>query len=259
MPEPDESPAGKPTRWIGSSPVPENDRDRERRRRFADDTQDLPIVEEPAPQIQYVPVPVPVPYQPPVHPHGRPPKRRVWPWLLLLSLIACLGCCGGCAAWVLPYFQQYPATALTTANVPGLTIVEDAALTTEARALRRDSVESDQLGEQRFAVIYADTARRQQRVVLFGATRFIGKTAEDLDVALDRLGASVPLTGRREVDPGGLDGEQRCASGRFRNAPAAMCAWADHGSIGVVLFPGREVDASAILLQEIRAAVIKRH
>jgi len=257
MPEPDD-----PTRWIGSSPVPESDKERERRRRFADETLDLPTA-EPEPEVRYVPVPVPVHYPPPqyqqpMYPHGRPPKRRKWPWVLLIMAMLCLGCCGGCAAWVQPYFQQYPASATVTATVTGLTVVNDPALTTEANRLRRESVETEQFGEGRFTVVYGDAGDRQRRVVLFGATRFIQNSGKDLDAALDRLGPSVALANRREVDPGAMRGEQRCGTGRFRNTAVAVCGWADHGSIGIALFTGRDVDASALLLHQIRSATIQR-
>jgi hypothetical protein len=248
-----------PTRWIGSSPVPDSDKERERRRRFDDDTlADF----EPEPEVRYVPVPVPVPYPPqyqqPMYPHGRPPKRRKWPWVLLIMTMLCVGCCGGCAAWLQPYFQQYPASATTAATVTGLTAINDAALIAEGNRLRRESIESEQFGEGRFTVVYADAGDRQRRVVLFGATRFIQNSGPDLDAALDRLGASVALTGRREVDPGALRGEQRCGTGRFRNANVAVCGWADHGSIGIALFTGRDVDASGLLLHQIRGSVVSR-
>jgi hypothetical protein len=258
MPDPD-SPEGKPTKWIGSSRVPDSDNERERRRRFADETLDLPIAEQPEPEVRYVPVPVHYP-PPPGYPYQpRPPKRRKWPWVLLIMTILCVGCCGGCAAWVQPYFQQYPASATPTATVTGLTVVSDQTLTAEGNRLRGESVESEQFGEGRFTVVYADAGDRQRRVLLFGATRFIQNSGKDLDAALDRLGASVALANRREVDPGALRGEQRCGTGRFRNAPVAVCAWADHGSIGIALFTGRDVDASGLLLHQIRSAVISRH
>jgi hypothetical protein len=273
MATPDETPTERqPAKWVGSASVPENDRTRRRR---TDDTLDLPIEERvpPPPEIRYVHVPVHVPvpvpaygqryappppgYRPPMPPPQYRRRRRKWPWVFAFLMLACLGCCGGVVAWAKPYYDQYPATAVTTAAVTGLKVIDDSAAIQTAERLR-DAVESSQLDESRFVVVYADQGNRQSRVTVFGATRFVGDPKKDLDAALGKLTQDLQLNGLREVDAGPLGGEQRCGTGKLDGKSIALCAWADHGSLGVALFAGRTVEAGHELLLNIRGAVIQR-
>lgn len=251
MATPDETPTEpRPATWVGSASVPRYE-----------ETLDLPVHERvpPAPpEIRYVPVPV---YGPP--PRYAPPqvimkrRRRKWPWVLGFFALLCLGCCGGCVAWARPYYEQYPATAVTTAAVTGLKIVDDTAATRTGERLR-GAVESSQLDEARFIIVYADQTNRQSRVTVFGTTRFVTDPKKDLDAALGKLTDDLQLNGVREVDAGPLGGEQRCGTGKLDGKAVALCAWADHGSLGVALFAGRSVEASHDRLQDIRNAVIQR-
>ena len=262
---PEESPTERqPAKWVGSASVPQGDPNR-RRRQF-EDTLDLPVVQEPAapPQIRYVPVPVPGP--PPPHgaypPAGyQPPRyrrrRRKWPWVMLLLAALCLGCCGGAVAWAKPYWDQYPATAVPGATVPGLTKIEDSTAKRNADRLRK-SIDSDHLDEADFTAVYQDVDNRQQRVTVFGATRFIVDPERDLDASLRKLTADLQLKDVREVDEGPFGGHQRCGTGRLAEQAISVCAWADHGSIAVALFTRRTLEESGPMLHNIRGSLIQR-
>jgi hypothetical protein len=60
------------------------------------------------------------------------------------------------------------------------------------------------------------------------------------------------------VYSGPLGGQERCGSGRLDGRAVSVCAWADHGSLGVGLFAGRSIEGSSPMLQDIRAAIIQR-
>ncbi|GAA0734171.1 hypothetical protein Drose_32165 [Dactylosporangium roseum] len=281
---PDESPTlrqpaepGSPT-WVGSASVPPGG---SRRRRQWEDTLDLPAepqtlqqpVAPPQPEIRYVPVPVPG------HPHGgygplphgyRPPppgyappppayrrRRRKWPWVLLFLFALCAGCCGGSYAWARPYWVQYPATVDTAATVPGLTRTSDAAAKKTAEQLQT-SLTSDHLDESGFTVTYQDATNRQQRVIVFGATRFITDPARDLDASIRKLGTKIQISDVREVDPGVFGGEQRCATSRVDGRSAAVCGWSDHGVIAIAVFTGKSVDQAATATRNLRGSIVRR-
>jgi hypothetical protein len=269
----------RPATWVGSAAVRPGDSTKRRPR--ADDTLDLPIDERlpPPPEIRYVHVPVPVygpppgpprsgrrPPQPPpgyAPPRSAPPppqyrrRRRKWPWVLLFLFALCAGCCGGAYAIARPYWDEYPATAEIDAKVAGLNPVEDKTAQKTADRLRK-AVESDQVDEARFTVVYADPGNKQSRVTVFGTTRFITDPKKDLDAAMGKLTADLQLANLREVDAGALGGEQRCGTGKLDGKAVSMCAWADHGSMGVAVFAARTVEASSPILQNIRAGVIQR-
>ena len=251
----------KPATWIGSAALPV---------RRLDDTLDLPIDERvpPPPEIRYVPVPVypprygpppPVRYAPPP-PRYAPPqyrkRHRKWPWVLLTMALLCGGCCGGAFLWSKSIYDQYPATAVTDAAVAGLTSVEDASADKIVDRLR-GTIDTEQIDEARFSVVYRDTSRR--RVTVFGTTRLVSDPKKAIDASMTQLTGQLQLTDVHKVDAGPLGGQERCGSGRLDGRSVAVCAWADHGSMGVGLFAGRSVEGSAPTLQEIRAAIIQRN
>ncbi|WP_432979118.1 hypothetical protein [Dactylosporangium sp. CA-233914] len=283
----DESPTQRqpatPT-WIGSASVPPGG---SRRRRQWEDTLDLPAQPEtpprprtldlpaaPArkpqrgsePQIRYVPVvppgygPLPPGYRP--GPFPPPPqfrrRRRKWPWVMLFMLVLCAGCCGGSYAWARPWWVQYPASVNVEATVTGLNKVNDAASTKTAEQLRT-ALTSDHLDESGFTVAYQDTTDGKARILVFGATRFITSPGRDLDASLRKLGTKIQVQNVREVDPGALGGEQRCAASRLDGRSATVCGFADHGAIAIAVFAGKSVEPASAALQNIRASIITRH
>ena len=177
--------------------------------------------------------------------------------MLLFLFAMCAGCCGGAYAIARPYYDEYPATAEVDAKVAGLDPVEDKTAQKTADRLRK-AVDSEQLDEARFTVVYAGPGNRQRRVTVFGTTRVITDPKKDLDAAMGKLSGDLQLADVREVDAGPLGGEQRCGTGKLDGKAVSMCAWADHGSMGVALFASRTVEASGPILQNIRAGVIQR-
>jgi hypothetical protein len=176
---------------------------------------------------------------------------------MLFLLTLCAGCCGGSYAWARPYWVQYPASVNTAATVPGLTRIDDASAKKTAEQLQK-SLTSDRLDESGFTVTYQDASNRQQRVIVFGATRFITNPRRDLEASIRKLGTKVQVSDVREVDPGPFGGEQRCAPGRLDGRSMTLCGWSDHGVIAIALFPGKSLEAASTATQNIRGSIIQR-
>jgi hypothetical protein len=264
MAAPDAGPPAdsRPTRWIGAAPVPEGEG--KRRRRLRDDTLDLPAEERAAleaPEIRYAPPRVeyapPPRYGPPVGYREPRRRRRKWPWVFAFLALCCVGGCLGAFAYVKPFYDQYPATATTTATVTGLTVVPDTALSSAARRLSK-TIDTGQLDEATFSVVYAESGNSRHRVAVFGSTRFVADPPKDLTDTFGKLGGDLALSGVRDVDAGPLGGVQRCGTGRLDGRGVAVCGWVDHGSVGVGVFTNLSVTDSVPLLQTIRAAIIRR-
>jgi hypothetical protein len=165
-------------------------------------------------------------------------------------------CCWGCVGYVGPFFTEYPATVVTDADVPGLSRTNDAARRRSADELL-PLIESKQLGEQSFRVVYADA--RQKAVIVFGAARFVGDPKADLDTGLTRLTDRLHLANVRTVPPGPMGGQSRCGTGALNGQPVSVCAWADHGTIAAGVFTGRNISDSAALLRTIRENIVQRN
>jgi hypothetical protein len=173
--------------------------------------------------------------------------------LILAGLTA--ACCVGCLGFFRPFVDQYPATVVIEADVPGLSRSNDTARRRSADELL-PLIESKQLGEQSFRVVYADA--RQRPVIVFGATRFVADPKADLESGIARLTERLRLTGVRIVDPGPMGGQSRCATGALKGQSVSTCAWADHGTIAVGVFTGRSVTDAAASLRTIRETIVRR-
>jgi hypothetical protein len=166
-----------------------------------------------------------------------------------------VACCVGGLGFVRPFVDQYPATVVIEADVPGLSRRNDTARIRSADDLL-PLIASKQLGEQPFRVVYADT--RQRSVIVFGATRFVADPKADMDSGIVRLTERLRLTGVRTVDPGPMGGQSRCATGALNGQGVSTCAWADHGTIAVGVFAGRSISDAAALLRTIRETIVRR-
>ncbi|MBB5869812.1 hypothetical protein F4553_003191 [Allocatelliglobosispora scoriae] len=152
---------------------------------------------------------------------------------------------------------------------------KDAALTTPAAAaglVRDDTAQAVSTAEDlrsvvaaRFAldttlgVIYNDPGSPTRTVLLVGGTAFLGSPADDLDSLFQLLDDTAGgVAGIHEVDAGSLGGVVKCGSADSADGAMSVCGWADHGSLALSLFPGRDVDDSAAVLRDLRTAIEHR-
>lgn len=198
------------------------------------------------------------PAYPPPYPPPRYRRRRRWPWGITVLAALTVACCGCCWAWIHPYATQYPATAVLPPQAAGLVKVDDAAAKRTAAELELKVRSQHWLADQTFAGVYADPDDRQRRVTVYGATMFVLDPKQELDGTFAELTTQFGLTDARAVPPGPPGGHVRCAGGTDSGRTVAVCAWTDHGSKAVGIFPGRRVGQGADLIGELRAAIISR-
>jgi hypothetical protein len=197
---------------------------------------------------------------------GRPPyrppqvrrRRRRWPWVLGTMAALTLLCCGCCWSWIRPFIDEYPATATLPPQAAGLVKLDDAAAQRTVTELEVKVRTQHWLADQPFAGVYADADDRQRRVTLYGATMFVLDPEQELNGTFAELTEDFGLTDAQPVAPGAPGGHVRCGRGTADGQATTVCAWTDHGSKAVGIFPGRPVYQGADLIRELRAAVITR-
>jgi hypothetical protein len=171
-------------------------------------------------------------------------------WLLMFA-----ACCGGVTLWGRPFVAEYPAGIVADADVPGLSRSTDAARQRVADQLL-GLVESEQWDEQSVSVLYTDERRRG--ATLLATTRFVYDPEKDLAAGFTRLSQQLKIKNETVVDAGELGGFGRCGTGTLNNRGVALCGWADHGSLAVLVTAGRSVDETAQLMGTVRTAVLDR-
>jgi hypothetical protein len=184
------------------------------------------------------------------------PRRRRWPWTLFALAVVGALCCGVGGALTAPIWQQYPASVSVGESVAGLQQVHTPEIDERAHTMVV-SMRRDQGADQAFAAVLADPADPARQVVVVGGTRFILDPAGELDGAI--RGQAKNITDVAPYDPGDLGGELRCGEGRDNGQPVVVCAWIDHGSIGLGIFYGGWAQTdSAALFTAIRQEILYR-
>jgi hypothetical protein len=107
--------------------------------------------------------------------------------------------------------------------------------------------------------VYADEAGQSRSVLFVGGTGVLVTPEQALSktfgLITDDAGG---VDGVHDVPAGPLGGVMRCGTTKTEGTPMAVCGWADHGSLGIAMFPNRPVDQSAELLRTMRKAMQNR-
>jgi hypothetical protein len=188
---------------------------------------------------------------------GRPSRRR----LIALGAALLVGVAGAAVLGTLGWrvAEQKDTTLSAPPQVAGLTLDNSERAKTTAEYLRSGLAADIEL-DQSIGAVYADPAQPDRSVLLFGGTTLMWQPEQDLD-RLFKLVAddSGEITGLRELPAGELDGVLKCGTSAGQADALTVCGWADHGSVAMAMFPGREVDDAAALLLEIRTRVQSRN
>jgi hypothetical protein len=182
---------------------------------------------------------------------GRPPSRRPRAgfWLVVvLVVLAVLAMIGG-AAYLTYRLVHQTAQAVHTAGQTK--VVEPAKLGTLAKgkdakvdeliAGLRERMPPEFTTETTSSVLagYGTIEQRDVVVVLAFAT-LIPDPAPTLDELLHSMTSDSAVLVR--IDPGPLGGFAKCSNDKTNGVPSAFCAWADSGSVGVLIFFGQPFD-----------------
>ncbi|MFJ8582616.1 hypothetical protein [Micromonospora sp. NPDC093277] len=205
----------------------------------------------PQPQLQ------PAGYQPPQQPGGYPeagqpgfgppagpqPKKKfsVGKILLIILAVVVVLCMGGGTAI---YFARKD-TVKEVVDATKTRLVEPETLggrpkVTEPELLSiADNVKTQLKGSLLGATssiggIYGDLAK-QDMVMIAGATVLQADPKKNLDAFTRGLVATVGKLEFKTVDAGPLGGEAKCGDGESNSIQVGVCAWADRGSVGMIV------------------------
>lgn len=181
--------------------------------------------------------------------------RRVVLGALLALGVATVGVFGTTAWHVM---REKNAALATPDQVAGLSRDDREAAASIADYLRNALAAKVDLSES-IGAVYADPADTRRSIFIFGGTGLLWQPEENLDSGFDLLSdATGTVKGLHEVAPGELGGIAKCGSATDQDGDIAVCGWADHGSLVLAVFPGREVAESMALLRDIRQAMQSR-
>jgi hypothetical protein len=186
------------------------------------------------------------------------PRKRRWPWVLGIFAVLCLVCCGICGAVAAPVFKDYPSRiAVIPEQVGGLQRDDNDIVRLVALAAA-DRIRIEQGVDDGFAGAFNDPKGKQRPAYVFGGTLLIWDPAAALRQAIQGAGSSISDVTAFEA--GRMGGQLKCANGKDdKQKPIVICAWVDHGSVGIgVFYGGRPMADSAAFLRALRETIIIR-
>ena len=169
--------------------------------------------------------------------------------LVTVFSVAC--CCGVPAFLALPAARQYPVSAQLPESVADLDRRDDAASRRAAERLAAQLSDADA-----FAAIYSDG--NGKRVTVFGTTGLRLTPQADVEAEVRQLTDEYDIRDVQSFDVGEAGVHERCGVGRLSGTSVVVCAWADHGSLAIVMLTRRSVADSAELTSTLRSAVLTR-
>lgn len=120
----------------------------------------------------------------------------------------------------------------------------------------RDAIATEVSLDSSVGLIYRD---RSTSAILVAGTARVWRPDRSLQSAFDVVSDdNGGVQNLHDVDGGALGGTVRCGTTKTQDGDMSVCGWADNGSIGVALFPGRSVPDAAKALLELRTAVEHR-
>jgi len=186
------------------------------------------------------------------------PRRRRWPWFLVAFLVFDLLCCGACGLIAAPLWGEYPSRiAATPASVGGLRRDDNGLVRLIAEEAKFRIRASDHVDDS-FADRYVDPRNAARSVIAFGGTGLIWDPAGTLHAVIQ--GAGQDLRNVADYPAGPLGGLLKCGDGKDdKQQDVVLCAWIDHGSMGIGVFYGKPAHGdAAAFLRALREAVIIR-
>jgi hypothetical protein len=185
--------------------------------------------------------------------------RKWLPLVVAGGLVSLLGllAAGGYVLFRPHFSGHHPASLHTPAEVAGLhratdPLLEDAAV--QLSAALTGEIDLDTA----VAAFYLDPTDEERLVLLAGGTGALRHPAEALDDAFGQAGTGMTITGVSDVDAGPMGGTARCGETTMEEMVAAVCGWADHGSVVLAIFLNRPASEGAGLLRDIRAEILTR-
>jgi hypothetical protein len=187
-------------------------------------------------------------------PKRRSPIRRVILLALLVIALAGLGTLGY-AAWQIG--TQKDATLSTPAQIGRwrLDTSEDGQQTAD---YLQTALDAEANLNKTAGAVYSDG--EGGHALFFGGTATIWSPETQLDNAFDLISDKQDaVTGIHKIDAGHFGGTMKCGTTKEEDGTLAVCGWADHGCLALVMFPNQPESAVAPLIRNIRDATQQRH
>ncbi|MEU4781591.1 hypothetical protein [Micromonospora sp. NPDC023633] len=114
-------------------------------------------------------------------------------------------------------------------------------------------------GETGVAGAFYGSADERNMVMVIAASTFVLNPEGELDDAIKGISKELAVTKMTTIAPGPQGGLAKCGDGESAGVPLGVCAWADHGSVGMIVMFFSSAAASAAEFVAIRGQIEQKY
>ncbi|SCG17663.1 hypothetical protein GA0070610_3983 [Micromonospora echinofusca] len=114
-------------------------------------------------------------------------------------------------------------------------------------------------GETGVAGAFYGSADERNMVMVIAAASFVLNPERELDDTIKGISKNLAVTKMTTIAPGPQGGLAKCGDGESAGVPLGVCAWADHGSVGMIVMFFSSAAASAAEFVAIRGQIEQKY
>lgn len=174
--------------------------------------------------------------------------------IVVIVLVVALGVAG--FVFGKPIFDQYPAKVTTGASIAGFDQSTNPELVSLSQQMNTEFKAGSELDSTAVGVYHKTGDEDQKVVMVVAGSALLLRPQTELRSAFDSMSSGgLTVTGTHSVDAGPLGGHAQCGNSVTGGVKLAVCGWADHGSLGMIMFFGRGVTEAERLFLDFRQEI----
>lgn len=158
-----------------------------------------------------------------------------------------------------PILDEYPAKVTTGPSIAGFDQSTNPELVSLSQQMNTEFKAGSELDSTAVGVYHKAGDEEQKVIMVVAGSALLLRPQTELQTAFASMSTGgLTVTSMHSIDPGELGGYAKCGTSVTGGVKLAVCGWADHGSLGMIMFFDRGVTEAEKLLRDFRREIQTR-
>jgi len=158
-----------------------------------------------------------------------------------------------------PILDQYPAKVTAGPSIAGFDQSTNPELVSLSQQMNTEFKAGSELDSTAVGVYHKSGDEEQKVIMVVAGSALLLRPQTELQTAFASMGSGgLTVTSTHSVNAGDLGGVAQCGTSVTGGVKLAVCGWADHGSLGMVMFFDRGVTEAEKLFLSFRQEIESR-
>lgn len=180
---------------------------------------------------------------------------------ITLAVVGAVVVLAGVAGFIFakPILDEYPAEVSTGPAIAGFDQSTNPQLVSLSQQMNTEFKAGSELDSTAVGVYHKSGDEEQKFIMVVAGSALLLRPQNELQSAFDSMSSGgLTVTATHKVDAGELGGYAQCGTSVTGGVKLAVCGWADHGSLGMIMFFDRGVAEAEKLLLDFRKEIVAR-